>query len=112
MRYDLIRAYSGDMSSLPVMSASSVVYQRSCAAMEAIIDKAAKVQRHLPGVVADLRRAAPQLVATCIAPPRTLDTPLDRISRVLGDNVTAANTAVVDGQIRSMIHTNPNCGAL
>ena len=89
MRYDLIQAAVGAASGDPVMTSTSVTWQRSCAAMERIATHAALMQKQLPDVVAGLRAVAPQLEASCVAPPRD---PLDssRVATSLGKTVAAA----------------------
>jgi len=69
--YQVTSGYSGEMGAL--MDQSTWTFQRSCAALESIVDKAMHVQEALPGVIEDLRLAAPQLTASCIAPGRVGD---------------------------------------
>ena len=47
-------------------------YQRSCKAFDSSLEQLTAVQVELPGVLAALRAAEPQLDVTCIAPEREL----------------------------------------
>jgi len=53
-----------------IMNQSTWVFQRSCAAFTNMVDSALALADMLPGVIAALRAATPQLSTSCIAPPR------------------------------------------
>ena len=54
----------------PILDQTTWTFQRSCDAVENILDRANYVLHALPSVIAGLREAAPQLEASCVAPPR------------------------------------------
>jgi hypothetical protein len=69
-RWDLLRASTGHSTSgddvttgYTVMTSPTMTWQRSCTAMRAIVQNAAKIHSQLPSVVAGLRSVAPHLDA-------------------------------------------------
>ena len=70
MRWDLIQVAFGTVPAMPVLSSTSWVRQRSCAAFTNIATNAAAVQAQLPAVLQGLRASTDQLSLACVAPRR------------------------------------------
>jgi hypothetical protein len=72
MRLDTVDAAQGNVRTIdgPLMDQDYWTFQRSCAAMENIVDTSITMMEELPHLVARLRAAAPQLQASCVAPGR------------------------------------------
>lgn len=80
MRWDTVQMTQGTAPGqgvdAPLLDQSTWIFQRSCTAYESIVDKSIDILAKLPAVVSALREAAPQLEASCIAPPRFYQSPL------------------------------------
>lgn len=70
MRWDAVQVAVGNAPASPLMDQGTWVMQDSCVALENIVDRAAKVQESLPGVLAGLRQSVAQLEVSCVAPKR------------------------------------------
>lgn len=73
MRWDTVQVTQGYSGVAPVMNQTTWTWQRSCIALEGIVDNAAFVHEQLDGVQARMSAAAPQLAASCVAPARHPD---------------------------------------
>jgi len=70
MRLDTVQVAQGMTMVSPLLDQDTWTFQRSCAALDNIVDTAISMTAELPAIVAGLRAAAPQLDASCIAPSR------------------------------------------
>jgi len=69
MRLDTVQVAQGSAPGRSrMMEQSTWVFQRNCAALEKIVDRAQHIQVMLPAVLSTLRAAAPQLEVACVAP--------------------------------------------
>ena len=69
MRLDTVQVAQGTAPGKShLMGQSTWVFQRNCAALEKIVDRAQHIQATLPAVLSALREAAPQLEVTCVVP--------------------------------------------
>jgi len=70
MRWDVIRV-AGGAAEEPEYNQSTYTLQRGCPALQAIVDNIKFISSALPAVVEGLRKASPQLEASCVSPGRS-----------------------------------------
>ena len=106
MRLDTVYVAWGHSGDAPLMDQDTWTYQRSCSAIESMIDKAVELSDQLPSVIADLRTYAPQLDAACIAPPRNGDL-FPELEYCLDDGEPEGELVDVSAIARKMAHAQP-----
>jgi hypothetical protein len=91
LRWEAVRVASGVTPALPEYDQDSWTFQRSCSAMQSIVDNVADVSSRLPKVVEGLRSASPQMVVSCVSPMRNKSS-LTRAAVILGAARAKNNT--------------------
>jgi len=99
MRLDTVYTAWGHSGASPLMDQTTWTYQRTCSAMDRMLDQAISVHEQLGGIIAGLRTAAPMLDAACIAPPRNGDL-FPELEYCLDEGTPAGELVDIDGITR------------